>query len=865
MSISNSYKTRYFDRALHATPSSAFFEDRLVAAGGYRSFEIVPPTDWQVFSDMDWTCYFPPNSVLPDQGWKIHISTTPHEAQDLLRVVSVYLFQHKVVFKHLTYREYLLRSLSKYSNRSSSGKFITIYPANDELLNTYLVDLENLTKTFHGPYILSDVRFKSSPVFVRYGGFKKFVSLDNEQKEQLVITNDKGLHIVDERKPYFIVPSFVRVPQCLHDQVAKRLHPSEKQFLNFCKPFVICRCLHFSNAGGVYLAQADTSDKKVIFKEARQFSGYTNEDCSAQSRLLNEKEALCRLQKYDFVPRFIGYKTFKLSDFLIETYIEGIPLQSWIALNHPLRRDKQSLVDYAHKALPIAQQITKNIQDIHKENIALLDINLRNILIDPKEIVHFIDLEATGDLSQTDPYALGTPGFTPHCSCTNKERDLYGLLNILLYIFYPSWTSSFSGQTIYNKVKIVRHLYPAHISETIESLFRKLPQNLLAIRYGMVQSYQQQAIDIDELTRCVVDGIINLRHKGHTQDRLYPGDAIQFISPTGLLNIETGVAGIALALHRAGQSTEQERLWILEHIKSISMHQKEYHGLLEGYVGVAAVLAQLGDVAGAKRIALLHKREQGLFHDISIRSGLAGTLLSLIEVYRYTQEEDILGLIRFYASAAVKVILSHSDIVSPMSETGNAFGLFDGWAGMAVACHELQYVSKCSDMANWSQLSNICLQRDLAGMTKDSDGIPRITYHGVNFTHLAEGALGILFTCMLIDSNQYLDEISKLSDILYGNITLDSGLYYGRLGYIACSLLSSAFSRSYINTEFIDFLNDFSFKPHNDKKQLFVLGSSGLCLSADFSTGAAGLLLVLIASKGRTCSWFPTHLHCSVT
>lgn len=49
MSISNSYKTRYFDRALHATPSSAFFEDRLVAAGGYRSFEIVPPQTGKSF------------------------------------------------------------------------------------------------------------------------------------------------------------------------------------------------------------------------------------------------------------------------------------------------------------------------------------------------------------------------------------------------------------------------------------------------------------------------------------------------------------------------------------------------------------------------------------------------------------------------------------------------------------------------------------------------------------------------------------------------------------------------------------------------------------------------------------------------
>ena len=60
-------------------------------------------------------------------------------------------------------------SNSKQANRTSSGKFITIYPADGVATQRVITELDKLVAGADGPYILSDVRWNRGPLYLRYG------------------------------------------------------------------------------------------------------------------------------------------------------------------------------------------------------------------------------------------------------------------------------------------------------------------------------------------------------------------------------------------------------------------------------------------------------------------------------------------------------------------------------------------------------------------------------------------------------------------------------------------------------------------------------------------------------------------------
>ena len=116
--------------------------------------------------------------------------------------VSQVLISRKVSFKFIKNQTALLRNNSKYADRSSSGKFITIYPNSDTQFTELLPILKQITEQyFQGAYILSDKRWKNSNVFFRYGAFKKIEkTIDGKKVDCIKIP--KGMWVEDVRVPY---------------------------------------------------------------------------------------------------------------------------------------------------------------------------------------------------------------------------------------------------------------------------------------------------------------------------------------------------------------------------------------------------------------------------------------------------------------------------------------------------------------------------------------------------------------------------------------------------------------------------------------------------------------------------------------
>lgn len=87
-------------RMLHIAKDSPFFEE-YAQAKNTESFSCEVPSDWACQLDSTWRYLFPAKVNLPDQGWKIHLSSCPTEAQLLLDVVGGFLVKKRVAFKHL--------------------------------------------------------------------------------------------------------------------------------------------------------------------------------------------------------------------------------------------------------------------------------------------------------------------------------------------------------------------------------------------------------------------------------------------------------------------------------------------------------------------------------------------------------------------------------------------------------------------------------------------------------------------------------------------------------------------------------------------------------------------------------------------
>ncbi|WP_447944229.1 class III lanthionine synthetase LanKC N-terminal domain-containing protein [Microbacterium aurum] len=105
-------------------------------------FEVDASEDWSGWNTLredHWAHWLPRGLVLPDQGWKIHISTTPATADKTLLTTSAYCGAHAVPFKHVRSSSTLLSALAKDADRGSAGKFITLYPPTVDALEEHLV------------------------------------------------------------------------------------------------------------------------------------------------------------------------------------------------------------------------------------------------------------------------------------------------------------------------------------------------------------------------------------------------------------------------------------------------------------------------------------------------------------------------------------------------------------------------------------------------------------------------------------------------------------------------------------------------------------------------------------------------------
>ncbi|WP_406631020.1 class III lanthionine synthetase LanKC [Amycolatopsis sp. WGS_07] len=799
------------------------------AAGDLAAGLSRPGPEWTVEARGIWRSLRPAGHRLPAQGWKIHVSAGLDNAEGVLATVHQYCVDHRVAYKHLRSRAILQSRNSKYAPREGSGKLVTIYPESEESLARILHDLSAELEGEPGPYILSDLRYREGPLYVRYGGFAEQWT-EHAGTRVLAIRRPDGALVPDRREPSFSAPEWAPIPDCLSESVAAR-----KNGARF--PYRVAGSLHFSNGGGVYLAERGAGQKTLVLKEARPHAGLDRDGADAVARLNHEREVLERLADVPGVPRVYEQFTVWEHHYLAMEHLPGITLSSWLARHYPLTsgsRAEADLTAYRDRALAVLAQVERIVADIHRHGIVFGDLHGKNILVDEHDRVSLIDFELAVEADSGDRPGLGAPGFRAPADRHGFEIDEHALAALRLWLFLP--------------LVMLLELAPGKlrgIADFAEQRFR-LPEGY-ADRVVAVLSprrtppiathtaLDEQRPDWTLVRKQIAEAILASATPERT-DRLFPGDIEQFRS--GGAGFGVGAAGVLHSLHVAGAGRYPEyEQWLLA---AARRQPPTRPGFFDGSHGIAYVLEEFGysdaadELFGASQALVEQTVDHGL------ESGLAGIGLTRLHFANTRGDKEFARQAR---DTAVRLATA-LDTAEPPGRFARA-GLLSGWSGPALLFLRLH---EHTGEPSWLALAERAVGRDLEECVPASDGSLQVRDGALRtLPYAAIGSAGILMVAEQVA--RHLPEsatarsLPGLRAACRGEFVIHPGLLYGRCGLAAALSFAPEPDREAIDLH----LARLSWHAVAYRGGLAFPGNQLLRLSTDVSTGGAGVLRTLAA------------------
>ncbi|ALG12111.1 hypothetical protein AOZ06_39280 [Kibdelosporangium phytohabitans] len=806
------------------------------------------PGGWIIERDDVWTMLAPPDNELPPQGWKIHVAATLGNAAGLLDEVWGYCVPRRVPFKFLTDMTAVLLRNTKYADRSGSGKFVTIYPANNDELELILNELGAVLAGSDGPYILSDVRWGEGPLHVRYGGFaERYCRVGGELA--LAVAEPSGRLVPDKRGSGFYLPDWVDVPEFLRKCVADRTAPETPHEF----PFQIERALHHSNGGGVYLATDTRTGDKVVLKEARPHAGLDAHGHDAIRRLERERQFLEKLNGSGVTPELYGTFTCWEHKFLIEEYIEGETLaQAYVArfpLIHPDVTDEQ-VAEYAEWAQAVLDRVRDGVRVLHRTGIVFGDLHPHNVMVRQDGQVRFIDLELASEMADAMPSALGAPGYAAPDGRGGADADLYALASLRLSLFLPltavlPFDAAKAGMLV-TSIERRFPIRPGFFADTIDVLRDRRSACVATNRAARLAN----ELDSDELNwpalrDSVRDGILASATPDRA-DRLFPGDIEQF-NHNGL-GLAYGAAGVLYALARAGagQYPDHEQ-WLIE--AALRDRNTRCVGLYDGLHGIAYALAELGRTEDALRVFRLAMTAPLDQLSASLFGGLAGIGLNLLYFADHSGDRTLVA----QAVDIGERLASGTTAEDPVSRAG----LMHGPSGQALLHIRLfEVTGDDRHLAN----AETMIARDLAECVAVPDGTMQMNEGWRVMPYVATGSAG---TGLAIheflrhrDHAEFAECLNGIRRAAEPEFVICSGLFNGRAGLIAfLSRLSTSVPglRPVIDRH----MRRLSWHVVSYQGHAAFPGDQLMRLSTDLATGSAGVLLAMNDALGCRPAAFP--------
>ncbi|WP_256105446.1 class III lanthionine synthetase LanKC [Streptomyces sp. ODS05-4] len=828
------------DPVFYETPGRMRDDDSL-----YSLARSETPHGWtRTVSDL-WVQLTPVGYALPEQGWKIHVSATADSAEAVCDLVETFCRRHRIAWKFLRSGAALRLLNGKYAGRGSSGKLATLYPADTEQFAAVLPELAESLDGFDGPYVLTDLRYERSPVYVRYGAFVPMTYQGPDGLPVYALRAPDGTLVPDDRSPAFTVPDWAPVPDVLRPSLARHGAGSAEDF-----PYRVEKALHFSNGGGVYLARDRASGQRVVLLEARPHAGLDGDGTDAVTRLVRQRTFLERLSALDCVPRLIGYQVVWEHHFLVEEHIEGKTLRDEVLGRYPLAEpgtSPEALAKYTRWALDMIAKVDHALMAVHAAGVRFGDLHPSNIMVRPDGRVVLIDLEMAGELREDSQPGLAAPGFAAPRTLTGRAADSYALDCLRQWMFLPLTLHALDPRKSATLAAAVEEHFPVPPSfgarlarrlgagrpdpgpDEAAALFRAEPPRWPALRDALVRGIHAVATP-------------------ERDDRLFPGDPQQFV--TGGTGLAYGAAGVLYSLRHAGEHVPDHYTdWLVDAARRTATPRP---GLFDGLHGVAATLRLLG--RRDEGLELLERVEphEGAVTSPGIHQGLSGIGLSYLYFFRETGRAEYLAKARKIGEDLTEALGRESpETVSYHGRVGFQYGA----AGVALYFTRL---FEATGEDRWLDHAESEIRRETAhGRQVFGEGF-RLREGKRYLTYLGTGSAGLAVVLRRWLKHRPNEEFTAVLDgtrrACGSAFVLHPSLFGGRTGLLAALCdLGEAEDRPVVEAH----VRRLAWHAVTHEGRLAFPGNQLLRLSTDLATGSAGVLVGLGVAFGQNASIIP--------
>lgn len=817
---------------------------------------------------------------LPEQGWKIHVSSGLRTVRKVAADVVGYLTAHDVDFKIALDMNIFEMLNSKAMSRGSAGKLITVYPADEDVFRTCLADLAVLLEGVEGAYILSDMRYKDSKaLYFRYGQFLSTHTVDVMGRSVPHIVGPDGPE-PDQRSIGYAQPPWQPWP--FTDWKPGDYAADEEDDGLLGGRFRVVEAIQFSNTGGVYKAEDTTRDNKiVVVKEARPCTNINprlNHDALDISA--REWTFLTRLADLDSFPTPIT--TFKHWEhqFIAEEFIDGKDIRSVLLERNPLARPGRSTErsrDFLRIYLSVFRGLTRAVRDAHSRQVILGDLSAANLLVDTDTFtVTVIDMEscrlAEADEAEAhlvEPVALFTPGFSHSRRRFNASQyadDLYGLATTMAYFIFPIAAMSFLREDVLGLYHVFTDAlgWPASIHTllldtaegraTLDDVLRFLDgeEELIA----SVVDAPPPVLDESTLGLAATEaGVAAFVTAVADPEResLFPVDPFAHI--TNPLGLGMGASGVLRALKASGVPVRPEWTnWLDRQLAAIDA--TEYaDGLMNGLAGIAWAADELGLHDHARRL-LATANERGLAGtDHTFYYGLAG--LGMTNLRFHHAHGDARDLEAAVACARRLTEIAqhdgeHAYWLNDFSAKGPLTGLGFGQAGVALF---LLRTTQATGDPQYAELGRRALAWEMAHTEPLEDGLVMFRHESTMEPYVEVGSAGVLQVLLRYG---WMDDAREIARAIDSCQSVLPGYAFGLTG-VADAMLDAAGRTGdpeyrQLALRQIDYVRQiFVFEPdekfglprREGETLLAVAGEGLLRCSCDYLTGSVGLLRVL--------------------
>lgn len=813
---------------------------------------------WKLKRRDVWTHVVPADGlppIMPAQGWKIHVSANDRNCAELLREVAEILCRRNTFFKFANDLQTLIMMTSKRWSRGGSGKFITIYPKDDQEFKSCLEELYRQVGSYEGPYILSDKRYKDSRcLYYRYGGMAQITELDYMGIEQPLLISPDGSAIIDRRDPFFSVPAWTQDPFGDEDDDSDEMTLDQGRYL-------VESSLGFSNTGGVYLATDTATGRKVVIKEARPHVELYSAGKDATHRLLREMHTLEALSATGICPAPLASFSDWENSYLVEEHIDASDMREVMLKMSPLVKVEPSAEDsktFYGQYIKIFNDLLLKVDKIHKQGYILGDLSPPNILLEKQSLnVRIIDLEGAVKLGEEsdDIHTIGFRSNKPRDSILSTvEDDLYAVAAIMMYSMFPIVALAFLRDDIFDKVlpimvrdigwdstpvqDVIQGLHRGSITLVEAAEMLRQPAEPAKPMANPDADFIELDTNIEGLTRFLVNNV-----RDEFDQSIFYSDP--FSRYTNSIGFGFGDSGVLYALNQVGCSISAALSDRYEKALGGIDESKIPPGIVTGFSGIAVTALARKKFEDARRFLDLANSSRLLSSHHSLYYGMAGIGMANLAVYLETGDKSYLEHAKTLGRQLAETMVESTEGSHWRDDGGVRIGFGYGQSGCALF---LLRLSQITEDSVWREIGERCLKYDLSFGHQLEEGVttfPSAPEEKNTFEpYIEQGAAGIAKVAIRFGHWENVETILKDAHRKYCGF---SGSLYGLAGLLDVFIDAYLYSG---DSKYIEMAR----RPYEGLKDIFIFkdgegaavpGDSMFRISCDYATGVAGVLRAL--------------------